>query len=67
MKKLATITGENGNRITLSYDGTHIIMEEFGEPAIESGPYLATEEAAAEYIQDSWGRNWDLTWAEVSR
>lgn len=66
MKKLATIMGENGNRITLSYDGTHIIMEEFGEPALESGPEMATEEDAAEYIHDSWGSGWDLTWAAVA-
>jgi len=74
MKALATITGENGERITISYDATaeHLYTESFGEPTMEVGPRLATEQAASEWIQDSYGRtNWQLTWidddAEVSR
>ena len=65
MKKMATITGENGEEITISFEGgsNMLYTESFGEPTTQVGPQFRGEEQAAEYIQDSWGRNWNLTWA----
>lgn len=66
MKPLATITGENGEIITISLHGTQLFTESPGEPTIQVGGEFATEQAASEYILASWGRNWNLTWiAEV--
>lgn len=67
MKKIATITGENGETITISYDATteHLYTESFGEPTMEVGPRLSDEASAAQYVQDSWGREWNLAWAEA--
>lgn len=64
MKVLAQITGETDDVITLSYDSTtgHLYTESFGEPTTEVGPQFFNETDAAEYIQDSWGRDWNLTW-----
>lgn len=62
MKAIATITGEDGNTITISFDGSRLFTESFGEPTMEVGPEFATEEKAAEYIHDSWGRGWNLIW-----
>lgn len=64
MKPLANITNENGLAITISYDevACHLYTEAFGEPTEEVGPKFSSENEAANYIQDSWGRNWNLTW-----
>lgn len=56
MKTLATITGDNEEAITLSFDPTtgHLYTESFGEPTMEVGPQFASEQQAADYIQDSY-------------
>jgi hypothetical protein len=65
MKKMATITGENGKEVTISFEteSNMLYTESLDEPTTQVGPQFASEEQAAEYIQDSWGGNWNLNWA----
>jgi hypothetical protein len=53
MKKVATITGENNESITISFDATtgHLYTESFGEPTTEVGPQFASEEEACEHMR----------------
>jgi hypothetical protein len=66
VKELATITNEAGLKITLSYEpiAGQLFTEAYGEPTMEVGPFFASEQAAIDYIQDSWGHGWNLTWLE---
>lgn len=66
MKPLATITNENDTVITLSYDPAweRLFSECDSEPTMEVGPKLRSEQAAIEYIQDSYSNGWQLTWIE---
>lgn len=68
MKPLATITGENGERIMLSYESVsgQLFSESFEGPTIQEGGHFATEESAAEYIHASWGNGWGLNWRNVT-
>lgn len=66
MKKLATITNENGIDLVISFDGNQLFAEGFGLPTEQIGGSFQTEDQAAEYIQDSYNNGWNLTWAAVA-
>ena len=54
---MATIEGEDGDTITLWYAEGVLHADE-----TVIGPEFASEEQAAQYIHDSYGRGWNLTW-----
>ncbi len=66
MKKIATITNEDGLDICISFDGQQLFAESFGEPTYQIGCSFASEQEAAEYIQDSYSSGWSLTWEAVA-
>ena len=61
MKPIARITDENGDVITISYDGNQLFAEWYREP-IAIGANLATEQEAIDYIFASYGSGWQLGW-----
>ncbi len=65
MKKIASIMGENGERVTISFEheSNMLYTESVSEPTVQVGPQFRDEESAADYVLDSWGSGWDLKWA----